>query len=85
VTSVHHRSDLLSTFLFSEIFCPVPMFQHGSASKVQGVVYEMTITLTCDTGFGVNGSSTETKTLKCESDRKFTPFVSCMGMLQYLL
>ena len=61
------------------------MFQHGSASKVQGVVYEMTITLTCDTGFVVNGSSTETETLKCESDRKFTPFVSCMGMLQYLL
>jgi hypothetical protein len=61
------------------------MFQHGSASKVQGVVYEMTITLTCDTGFVVNGSSTETETLKCESDRKLTPFVSCMGMLQYLL
>ena len=61
------------------------MFQHGNVSHVQGVVYEMTITLICDSGFGVNGSSTQTETLKCESDRKFTPFVSCMGMLPYLL
>lgn len=61
------------------------MFQHGSVSQVQGVVYERTIILTCDPGFGVNGSSTQTETLKCESDRKLTPFVSCMGMLQYLL
>ena len=61
------------------------MFPHGSVSQVQGVAYEMTITLTCDDGFGINGSSTETQILKCESDRKFTPIVSCMGMLPYLL
>ena len=62
------------------------MFPHGSVSQVQGVVYEMTITLTCDAGFGINGSSTvQTQILQCESDRKFTPFVSCMGMLPYLL
>jgi hypothetical protein len=42
-------------------------------------VLTLTITLTCDTGFGVNGSSTRTKTFECESDRKFTPLVSCMG------
>ena len=84
MTSVHHSSDLLSTFLFSGIFCPVPMFQHGNVSQIHEIVYEMTITLTCDPGFSVNGSSTQTETLKCESDRKFTPFVSCMGMLHYL-
>ena len=62
------------------------MFQHGSVNPVQGVTYEMTITLMCDAGFGMNGSSTvQTQILKCESDRKFTPFVSCMGMLPYLL
>lgn len=60
--------------------CPIPRIARGNLSSTDALEYKMKTPLTCDTGFGINGTITKEQTLECESDGKFSPFVACLGM-----
>ncbi|CAC5361487.1 unnamed protein product [Mytilus coruscus] len=61
------------------IWCPIPRTLKGSLYPSNAQQYEGTITLTCDRGFGINGTNTRNMVLKCGSGGKFLPNVTCFG------
>ena len=63
--------------MFTELECPVPVISHGSVNKNK-TVFEDEITVTCDSGYEINGSAS----LRCNVDQTFgTNIPFCQGMV----
>lgn len=58
----------------------MPRFQRGNLNPNDTLKFEAETTLTCDSGFGINGTETKTQVLTCESDGRLSPYVACLGM-----
>ncbi|CAC5408148.1 unnamed protein product [Mytilus coruscus] len=62
------------------ISCPMPRIQRGNLSSTDTLKFEDETTLTCDSGFGINGIDTQKQILKCESDGRLSPYVACLDV-----
>ncbi|XP_063446928.1 sushi, von Willebrand factor type A, EGF and pentraxin domain-containing protein 1-like [Mytilus trossulus] len=63
-----------------KISCPMPRFQRGNLNPNDTLKFEAETTLTCDSGFGINGTETKTQVLTCESDGRLSPYVACLDV-----
>ena len=68
------------SFYVSEKPCLVPeTILHANTSKTGVVLFGDQVTVECHDGYGVNGSTVKTQTIKCKADQKFEDTVSCQG------
>ena len=75
----HIRTDLV-TFP-SGLPCLVPEQVPHATVSVTGVVLfgGQPVTVTCDTGYGVNGTTVTTQTLRCNTDQTLDAPHPCLG------
>ena len=63
--------------MFTELECPVPVISHGAVNKNKTVLGDE-ITVTCDSGYEINGSAS----LRCNVNQTFgTNIPFCQGMV----
>eukprot|EP00105_Crassostrea_gigas_P030833 XP_011453294.1 PREDICTED: uncharacterized protein LOC105346438 isoform X1 [Crassostrea gigas] len=62
----------------TEINCPIPHVIFGRVDSDGAVKYKETVTLKCDVGFIVNGTTISEKNVTCGSDALFSGLDSCV-------
>ena len=82
----HVRTDLVP--VLSGLPCLVPEQVPHATVSVSGVVLYggQPVTVTCDTGYGVNGTKVTTQKLRCNTDQTLETPHPCLGgdILVYL-
>ena len=70
---VKHRNNFLS-----EIWCPLPRIHDGSFDNTNDLRFEETVALTCESGYGINGTTKTSMVVTCGSDGLIS-IIPCMG------
>ena len=78
----------MTSLYVSEKPCLVPeRIPHATTSKTGVVLFDDVdeVKVTCNTGYGVNGSSAKTQNIKCEANQTFKKIVPCLGKFTLIL
>ena len=59
--------------------CPLPHIENAEAFSDDTVNFQEFLTITCMTGFGVNGTTTSSIPVQCGTDQMFEPPVKCLS------
>ncbi|KAI0223265.1 hypothetical protein LSAT2_025516 [Lamellibrachia satsuma] len=73
----------MTSLYVSEKPCLVPeRIPHATTSKTGVVLFDDVdeVKVTCNTGYGVNGSSAKTQNIKCEANQTFKKIVPCLDI-----
>jgi len=55
---------------------------HATTGKSRVVFFGDSVTVKCDKGYGVNGSTVDTQTITCNADETFDDPCECEGMVK---
>ena len=64
--------------IFSEIMCPIPIIMNGDFTTQEPVMFETTVTLTCNKGYLITNETSNTKKLQCLASGTLSE-ASCEG------
>ena len=77
---------LMTSLNVSEKPCLVPeRIPHANTSKTGVVLFDEEVTVTCNTGYGVNGSSEKIQNIKCEASQTFKKTMPCQSKFTLIL